>query len=61
MHTIAALFLTEKPFEDTPERDEFTSALSSTGLKLVSFVTSAEVYLLVFPESAQKEYMKEYG
>lgn len=58
MHTLAVLFLTEKPFKDTPERDERTSALSRMGLKLVRFVTSAEVYLVVFPETVQKVNIK---
>lgn len=54
MHTPAALFLTGKPFKDTPENDDFTSALSSLGLRLVSFETSLEVYLTVFPKTAQE-------
>lgn len=54
MHTTADLFLMGKPLEDTPERDECTT-LSSMGLRLVSFETSAEEYLIVFPETAYKK------
>lgn len=56
VHTLAATrFLTGKPLENTPETDESNPTPLIMGLKLITFETSPEVYLISLPRAAGKK------